>query len=114
VAAVSQIHAARGVPITVAAADLVAASKIPKADRTFLATHGREVLAARAAAPKQWQRWWLVCVVGELLFLPTIFLLVGRWRRSTALADQEAHDRRVTEEFEELSTSDQFIEGVPA
>ncbi len=114
VAAISQIHVARGVPFAVAAAELVSASKIPKADRVFLATHGRQVLDARAAAPRQWQRWWLVCVVGELLFLPTIFLLVGRWRRSTARRDQEAHDRWVTEEFEELSTSDEFVGGVPA
>ena len=70
VAAIAQIHAARGVPLTVAAADLIAASKIPKVDRAFLAAHGRQVLAARAAAPRQWQRWWLVCVAGEFLFLP--------------------------------------------
>jgi hypothetical protein len=114
VAAIAQIRAARGVPFAVAAADLIAASHIPKADRVFLSTHGRAVLDARAAAPKEWQRWWLICVVGELLFIPTIFLLVGRWRRSSAIRDQEEHDRVVNEEFEELSTSDQFIEGVPA
>ena len=56
----------------------------------------------------------LICVVGELAFIPTIFLLVGRWRRSSAIRDQQDHDRLVNEEFEELSTSDQFIEGVPA
>ncbi len=114
VAAVAQIHAARGVSFAVAAADLISASRIPKDARAFLATHGRQVLDARAAAPRQWQHWWLVCVAGELLFLPTIFLLVGRWRRSSAVRDQEEHDRWVTEEFEELSTSDQFIEGLPA
>ncbi len=114
VAAIAQIHAARGVPFAVAAADLIAASHIPKADREFLSTHGRDVLNARAAAPKEWQRWWLICVVGELLFIPTIFLLVGRWRRSAALRDQQEHDRQVNEEFEDLSASDQFIEGVPA
>jgi len=114
VAAIGQIRAARGVSFAAAAADLIAASHIPKADRAFLAAHGREVLAARAAAPKQWQRWWLICVGGEVLFIPTIFLLVGRWRRSSALADQAEHDRLVNEEFEGLSASDQFIEGVPA
>jgi MFS family permease len=114
VAAITQIHGALGVPVAVAAADLIAASHIPKADRVFLSTHGREVLSARAAAPKEWQRWWLICVVGEVLFIPTIFLLVGRWRRSSAIRDQEDHDRLVNDEFEELSTSDQFIEGVPA
>ena len=36
----------------------------------FLATHGREVLAARVAAPRQWQRWWYVCVAGEVAVPP--------------------------------------------
>jgi MFS family permease len=114
IAAVSQISKAAGLTFREATADLIAASRIPAADRKFLSTHGREVLAARAAAPKEWQRWWYVCVGGELLFLPTIFLLVGRWRRSSAIRDAEAHDRIVTEEFEELASSDQYVEGVPA
>ena len=114
VAAITQIHRATGQSFAEAAAHLVAASHIPDTDRAFLAAHGRQVLAARAAAPKEWQRWWWVCVVGELAFIPTIFLLVGRWRRSSAVADRAEHERLVNDEFEELSTSDQFIEGVPA
>jgi hypothetical protein len=114
IAAISQISRASGVSFPVATADLIAASKIPAADRAFLSIHGREVLAARAAAPKEWQRWWYVCVAGELLFLPTIFLLVGRWRRSSAIEDAEAHERMVTEEFEELASSDEYAEGVTA
>jgi len=114
VAAIAQISKAAGVTFGVAAADLLSASQIPPADRTFLSTHGREVLAARAAAPKEWQRWWYVCVAGEVLFVPTIFLLVGRWRRSSAVRDAEEHDRLVTEEFEELAASDEYVEGVTA
>ena len=111
VAAIGQIAKAADIPFRTAAADLIAASKIPAADRRFLSTHGRAVLDARKAAPKEWQRWWYVCVIGELLFLPTIFLLVGRWRRSDAVADEEAHDRQVAAEYEELSSSDEYIEG---
>jgi MFS family permease len=114
IAAISQISKAAGVSFPVATADLIAASKIPATDRKFLSIHGREVLTARAAAPREWQHWWYVCVAGELLFLPTIFLLVGRWRRSSAVADAEAHDRAVTEEFEELASSDEYVEGVIA
>jgi MFS family permease len=114
IAAISQISKAGGVSFPVATADLIAASKIPATDRKFLSTHGREVLTGRAAAPREWQHWWYVCVAGELLFLPTIFLLVGRWRRSSALADAEDHDRMVTEEFEELASSDEYVEGVTA
>ncbi len=111
IAAVLQISKAADVTIPVATADLIAASKIPAADRKFLATHGRDVLAARKVAPKEWQTWWYVCVAGEILFLPTIFLLVGRWRRSSAIRDEEAHDRMITTEFEELAASDQYVEG---
>ena len=111
-AATQQIALATGVSPGVAVADLLAASKIPPADRKFLAAHGREVLQARAVAPKEWQRWWYVCVAGEILFLPTIFLLVGRWKRSSALRDEQEHDERVNAEFEGLSSSDQYIEGV--
>jgi hypothetical protein len=114
VAAVGQIAKGAGIPFTEAAADLVAASKIPAPDRAFLSSHGREVLAARAAAPAQWQRWWYVCVAGEVLFLPTIFLLVGRWRRKSAIQDALDHDRMVTEEFEELASSDEYVEPAPA
>ena len=110
VAAIGQIATGADVPFATAAADLIAASKIPAADRAFLSAHGREVLAARATAPKQWQRWWYICVGGELLFLPTIFLLVGRWRRSSAVRDAEADELRVTEEFEELAASDEYVE----
>jgi hypothetical protein len=53
-------------------------------------------------------------VAGELLFLPTIFLLVGRWRRSSAVRDEEERDRWVTEEFEELASSDEYVEDVTA
>ena len=110
IAAVGQIAAGADVPFPVATADLIAASKIPAADRAFLSAHGREVLAARVAAPEQWQRWWLICVVGELLFLPTIFLLVGRWRRSSAVDDARVEEERVTREFEELASSDEYAE----
>lgn len=110
IAAVGQIAKGAGIPFTEATARLIAASRIPAKDRAFLATHGREVLAARAAAPEQWQRWWYVCVGGEVLFLPTIFLLVGRWRRKSAIQDALEHDRLVTEEFEDLASSDEYVE----
>jgi hypothetical protein len=113
VAAAEQISRGAHVSPVVAIASLQSAAKIPSADRMFLSTHGREVLAARMAAPKEWQRWWYVCVVGDIAFLPTIFLLVGRWRRSSAVRDEEAHDQTITSEFEGLASSDQYIEGLP-
>ncbi len=89
--ALHEIEVEGGVSSSSAVARLVALSKVPKADRAYLQAHGAEVLTARAEAPAQWRRWWWVCVGGQIAFLPTVFLLAGRWRRSAAKADLEAH-----------------------
>ena len=112
-AASTQIARAEGVSLVTAVRNLEAASKIPAADRAFLEAHGHEVEAARASAPGQWQRWWYVCVGGEILFLPTIFLLVGRWRRSAARRDAEEYRLVIDRELEELRAGgDQSASGV--
>jgi hypothetical protein len=41
-------------------------------------------------------------MAGQLLFIPTIFLLVGRWRPSAARRDLEEHDRLVEQERAQL------------
>jgi MFS family permease len=74
-----------------AIARLEAIRQVPVADRAYLAAHGAQVVAARKQAPAQWARWWWICVGGELLFLPTVFLLAGRWRPATARRDAEEH-----------------------
>ena len=67
------------------------------------------MLAARATAPKQWQRWWYICVGGELLFRRP--LPAGRTVAPVvAVRDAEADELRVTEEFEELAASDEYVE----
>ncbi|MGH9083741.1 MAG: hypothetical protein ACRDWN_10400, partial [Acidimicrobiales bacterium] len=93
-------------------AALLAVRKVPAADRHYLLEHGAEVLAARREAPAQWQRWWWVCVGGEVVFLPTISLLAGRWRPSRARRDADAHRRRVDEELARLGGAP-ADEGVP-
>lgn len=90
---------------------LAAVGRIPLADRTYLAAHGRQVLAARRAAPVQWEHWWWVCVAGEVLFLPSALLLTGRWRRSSALADRAEHDRAIEAELAALGPP--VVEPVP-
>ena len=32
-----------------------------------------------AESPRQWQRWWWICFAGQLLLIPFIFALSGRW-----------------------------------
>src|SRR5207244_7947108 len=62
-----------------ATARLVQLAKVPKEDQAFLAAHGPQVVEAAAAAPGQWKNWWWVCVGGELVFIPLILLMAGRW-----------------------------------
>jgi MFS family permease len=101
--AVKEIVAAEHVAPTVAIQHLLALKALPASDRAFLSAHGRQVLAAKQQSPKQWEHWWLICMVGQLLFIPTIFLLVGRWRPSVARRDLEEHERLVEEERKQLA-----------
>ncbi len=52
--------------------------------------------------PHQWQHWWWVCFVAQLVFLPFIFLLVGRWSPKRARRDEEEHEALVERELAEL------------
>ncbi len=55
-----------------------------------------------AKSPKQWQRWFWVCVAGMVLFIPTIWLNRGRWSPKRAREDEARHEEEVAEELREL------------
>ena len=100
--AVGEIAKAFSVSPAVATTRLLALAKVPPADQVFLAQHGTDVLTANAAAPGQWKDWWWVCVGGELVFLPFILLMTGRWSPRKAREDAEEHARKVEEEMAAL------------
>lgn len=75
---------------------------IPAADLEYLAAHGAEVQQAQADNPQQWQRWWWVCIAGQLIFLPFVFVMAGRWSPRKAREDELEHERRVQEELAAL------------
>ena len=102
--AVAEIAKAESVPPAVAAAKLAALAKVPRADLAYLQAHGTQVTTAAAAAPGQWRNWWWVCVGGEVVFIPLIFLMAGRWDPRRARQDAAAHERRVQEELASLRT----------
>jgi MFS family permease len=54
-----------------------------------------KIKTAAADAPHQWQTWWWICIVAEVLFLGLILPLVGRWSPKAAKADEEEHEREV-------------------
>jgi MFS family permease len=75
------------------------ASPTGKANLAFLQEHGTQVQTAAAAAPGQWRNWWWVCVGGEVLFLPFILVMTGRWSPRKAREDAEEHARLVQQEL---------------
>jgi MFS family permease len=88
-----------------ATARLTALATVPKSDLAFLNAHGTQVTAAAAAAPGQWKNWWWVCVGGEVVFIPLVLLMAGRWSPRRAREDAEEHERLVQQEMEKLSTT---------
>ena len=81
---------------------LTALSKVPTADLAYLKAHGPDVVSAAAAAPGEWKNWWWICVGGEVVFIPLIFLMTGRWSPRRAREDAEAHERLVQDEMAKL------------
>jgi MFS family permease len=67
-----------------------------------LKKYGATVQRASADNPAQWQHWWWVCLGGEILFVPFIFVMAGRWSPRRAREDAEAHERQLAEELGRL------------
>jgi MFS family permease len=111
-------------PVQDAVGQLTALSAVPQADLAFLAKYGpglqdpkvvasltylqKEAPGVQQAAkdaPKQWQRWWWICFAGQIVFLPFIWLLSGRWSPGKARADAKAHAEAVSRELAALANS---------
>jgi MFS family permease len=101
----TEIAAQAHVPPAVALGRLLAVSKVPRPDLDYLQAHGMAVQKALAAAPGEWRRWWWVAVGGQVVFLPLIFLMAGRWSPAAARRDEEEHQRRVAAELAALPQS---------
>lgn len=68
----------------------------------FLLSRGPEVQTAQREAPTQWQHWLWVCVAGQVVFLPLVFLLSGRWSPRRARGDVAEHQARLEQELAAL------------
>ena len=82
-----------------------AEAAVPADDLAFLSEHGEEVAQAQEDNREQWQRWWWVCIAGQVLFLPFVFVMAGRWSPARARQDELEHERRVQEELAALGRS---------
>jgi hypothetical protein len=107
-----------------AVAQLTALGKVPAADLAYVAKWGPGLQDQKTVAaltklgeeapgvqkalkdsPGQWQRWWWICLAGQILFLPFIFVLTGRWSPRKAREDAKAHAEAVDRELAALSST---------
>jgi MFS family permease len=100
--AVTEVATAFKITPGAAASRLTALATMPKADLLYLDEHAPSVVSAAAAAPGEWRNWWWVCVGGEVVFIPFIFVMAGRWSPRRARADAAEHESRVREELSAL------------
>jgi len=79
---------------------------VPYANQlNYLAAHQAQLTALQNgvnASTRQWQHWFWVSIGGMVLFIPTIFLIRGRWSPAKAKRDKDEHDQRVAAELKEL------------
>jgi MFS family permease len=79
------------------------------AELNYIQGHQAQLQALQkgsAKAPKQWQHWFYVDLVGMIVFIPTIWLAKGRWRPSSARRDAAEHETAVAEELARLIGGD--------
>jgi len=91
--------------LQVATQQLRMLSSIAYADAVFLTAHGPQVQKAQQNSPREWQRWWWITFLGQILFLPFIFPMTGRWSTRRARADAVAHAEAVDRELAALDPS---------
>ncbi|HSZ40794.1 MAG TPA: MFS transporter [Trebonia sp.] len=100
--AVTEIATVFKVSPAAATSRLTALAAVPKADLLFLDEHGTAVVTAAAAAPGEWKNWWWVCVGGEVVFIPFVFVMAGRWSPRKAREDAAEHERLLQQELSAL------------
>jgi len=105
-----------------AAAQLTALGNVPAADLALVAQYGPglqdpkvvaelkylqanapAVQAAAKQSPIQWQHWWWICFAAQLVFLPFVWLLTGRWSPKKARQDAQEHADKVDRELAALA-----------
>jgi MFS family permease len=100
--AVGEIAKAFNVSASVAQGRLLTLATVPQSDLVYFGDHFKQVETASAAATGQWKNWWWVAVGGQIVFLPLILLMTGRWSPRRAKEDAEEHERLVQQELASL------------
>jgi MFS family permease len=103
--AVSEIAAKFSIPPAQAAARLKSLSAVPPADLDYLSANGAKVAQAAKDNPRQWQTWWWICFLGQLIFIPFVFRMAGHWSSRKARAEEQEHERLVERELARLEAA---------
>jgi ACS family D-galactonate transporter-like MFS transporter len=90
-------------PVQAAAANLTALGAVPAADLAYLQANGAEVQQAAADAPTQWKHYFWIGALGQLLFIPLVFVMAGFWDPRKARRKAEEHEAWLTTELAKLS-----------
>ena len=75
------------------------------AQLAFISAHQdalQQLQEGSAKAPHQWQHWFWVDLAGMVVFIPTIWVIKGRWKPSSARRDAEQHEATVAAELARL------------
>ncbi|MEV6792953.1 MFS transporter [Streptomyces sp. NPDC051320] len=70
-----------------------------------LQEYGPRVQKAAKEGPGEWRTWWWICVGGQILFLPFVFVMAGRWSPKKARQDAEEHQAVVDRELAALASA---------
>ncbi len=80
-----------------------------RTELAYLSQHQAQLTALEngvAKSPAQWQHWFWVCLVGMVVFIPTIWLNRGRWSPGKAREDERKHEADVQAELKQLVGAD--------
>jgi MFS transporter, ACS family, D-galactonate transporter len=97
---------ANGPKVARGGAALRSVSQIPPQDLAFLQANAADVAQAQKDNPHQWQTWWWICFAGQLVFIPFVFVMTGRWSPRKAREDELEHERSVQQELAALGGGD--------
>jgi MFS transporter, ACS family, D-galactonate transporter len=96
---------ANGTKVQQAGTALRSISTIPPADLAYLSANATKVANAQRDNPGQWQTWWWICFIGQVVFIPFVFLLTGRWSPRKSREEEQEHERMVERELARLHAS---------
>jgi MFS family permease len=82
----------------------------------FLSAHQATLVKLNNAingTAEQWRKWFLVDLIGMIVFVPLIWLTKGRWSPGAARRDQREHEQRVNEELARMLAQEKAPTGSP-